>query len=236
MQVYISNKEIAQIAEGVVYACCGESPPKQINIDAVASFLGLPVVYEQIAEEDKDKIGFTSNGREPLAVYRSGRKESVLFPKDVIVLEKLLLNPSEANRRRFTLAHEIGHVLIGRATPGQTDACFNRVYDTEREYNLAELHDRMSLEECQANSMAAMILMPYIVLSDAVYRYIHRKKIPIYGDCVFLPKMKPALQSMSEELGVSYSAMLIQLKKYGLLEYRNMQEYFLKTMPSGGEA
>lgn len=81
-----------------------------------------------------------------------------------------------------------------------------------------------------------MILMPYTVLSAAVYRYLRIKKIPIYGDCVFLPKMKLALQSMSEELGVSYSTMLIQLKKYDLLEYRNMQEYFLKTMPSGGDS
>ena len=102
MQVYVSNKEIAQIAEGVVTACCGKSPPKQIDIDAVASFLGLPVVYEQIAEEDKDKIGFTSNGVKLITVYLNGKKERVLFPKDVIVLEKLLLNPSEANRRRFT--------------------------------------------------------------------------------------------------------------------------------------
>lgn len=201
MQVYVSNKEIAQIAE-----------------------------------EDKDKIGFASNGVKLITVYRNGKKERVLFPQDVIVLEKLLLNPSEAKRCRFTLAHEIGHVLIGRATPGHNVACFNRVYDKEREYSIAELHDRMSLEECQANAMAAMILMPYIVLSAAVYRHIHRKKIPVYGDCVFLPEMKPALQSMAEELGVSYSSMLIQLKKYGLLEHRSIQEYFLKIMPGGGDA
>ena len=196
----------------------------------------MPVIYEQIAERDQDKIGFTSNGKEKLAVYRNGRKESILFPKDVIVLEKLLLNSSEANRRRFTLAHEIGHVLIGRATPGHNEACFNRVYDTEREYRLSELHERLSLEECQANAMAAMILMPYTVLSAAVYRYLRIKKIPIYGNCVFLPKIKPILQSMSEELGVSYSTMLIQLKKYGLLDYRNMQEYFLKTIPGRSDA
>lgn len=234
MQVYVSNKEIAQIAEGVVAACCGASPPKQINIDAVASFLGLPVMYEQIAEKDQDKIGFTSNGKEMLTVYRDGRKESVLFPKDVIVLEKLLQNPNETNRRRFVLAHEIGHVLIGRATPGCNEACYNRVYDNEREYSFSEFRDRLSLEECQANAMAAMILMPYAVLVSSVYRHLHIKKIPVYGECVFLPKTKPALQSMAAELGVSYSAMLIQLKKYDLLEYRSMQEYFRKTMPGGG--
>lgn len=39
---------------------------------------------------------------------------------------------------------------------------------------------------------------------------------------------------MSVELGVSYSSMLIQLRKYNLLEQRSMEEYFKKTMTDGG--
>ena len=41
MQVYISNKEIEQIAEGLVQVSCGESPPKYIDIDAIATYLGI---------------------------------------------------------------------------------------------------------------------------------------------------------------------------------------------------
>ena len=97
-----------------------------------------------------------------------------------------------------------------------------------------ELHERLSLEECQANAMAAMILMPRVVLTHSVRRHLRRKAIPVYGDYVFLPKMKPALQQVIVELGVSYSSMLIQLRKYNLLEQHSMEEYFKKTMTDGG--
>ena len=97
-----------------------------------------------------------------------------------------------------------------------------------------ELHERLSLEECQANAMAAMILMPRVVLTHSVRRHLRRKAIPVYVDYVFLPKMKPALQQVFVELGVSYSSMLIQLRKYNLLEQHSMEEYFKKTMTDGG--
>ena len=81
--------------------------------------------------------------------------------------------------------------------------------------------------------MAAMLLMPRTVLTASVRRHIHRKRIPVYGDCVFLPEMKPAMRRMADELGVSYSSMLIQLKKYELLEEREMSEYFQLMMKGG---
>ena len=68
MQVYVSNREIEQIAEGLVHVACGKPPPKRIDIDAVASYLGLTVRYEKFAESDPDKIGFTSDGKSALTV------------------------------------------------------------------------------------------------------------------------------------------------------------------------
>ena len=56
MQVYVSNREIEQIAEGLVHVACGKPPPKRIDIDAVAAYLGLTVRYEKFAESDPDKI------------------------------------------------------------------------------------------------------------------------------------------------------------------------------------
>ena len=49
MQVYVSNREIEQIAEGLVHVACGKPPPKRIDIDAVAAYLGLTVRYEKFA-------------------------------------------------------------------------------------------------------------------------------------------------------------------------------------------
>lgn len=41
------------------------------------------------------------------------------------------------------------------------------------------------------------------------------------------------MRRMADELGVSYSSMLIQLKKYELLEEREMSEYFQLMMKGG---
>ena len=90
----------------------------------------------------------------------------------------------------------------------------------------------MNLGECQANTMAAIILMPKELLAVSVRRHFRRNKIPVYGDCVFLPEIKPVMQSMADELGVSFTAMLIQLRKYGLLEERDITEYFERTKDS----
>lgn len=233
MQVYISNREIAQIAKGLVQISNGQPPPKFVDIDAIAEYLGLTVLYEQFAEDDMDKIGFASDGKNTLTIIRDGRKQRMVFLKNTVVLDRFLLNSEENSRRRFTLAHEISHLLLNHADPTHTAPCFNRIYDTERTYSMDELRERMNLGECQANAMAAMILMPEDLLAASVYRHFRRKKIPVYGDCVFLPKMKPALQKMSEELSVSYTAMLIQLRKYELLEDRDMSEYFKLIVKDG---
>lgn len=213
MQVYVSNREIEQIAEGLVHVACGKPPPKCIDIDAVAAYLGLTVRYEKFAESDQDKIGFTSDGKSALTVFRNGQKQRIIFPKETIVLDSFLRYPCESSRRRFTLAHEISHILINRADPTHTAPCFNRVYDTERRYDLNELRDRMNLGECQANTMAAIILMPKDLLTASVRRHFRKNKIPVYGDCVFLPEMKPVMQVMADELGVSFTTIQKQSAK-----------------------
>ncbi len=233
MRVYISNREIEEIAEGLVETVFGKIPQTRVDIDAVARFLGLNVLYVPIAEADADKIGFVSDGRTPLTVLENGERCRVIYPQNTIVLDRFLLRKDEECRRRFTLAHEIGHVLLNRADPMHAAACYNRVYDTEREYKISELRERLSLGEVQANAMGANLLMIRSLLTNAVRRHFRRKRIPVYGDQVFLPEMKPALQNMSEEIGVSHTAMIIQLKKYDLLERRDISEYFEKTGQGG---
>ena len=56
MKVFISNKEIEEIASGLIQAACGSLASGPIDIDGIARFLNLQVQYEQIAEDDQDKI------------------------------------------------------------------------------------------------------------------------------------------------------------------------------------
>lgn len=228
MKVFISNKEIEEIAYGLIQVTCGSPASGPIDIDSIARFLGLQVHYERIAEDDRDKIGFVSNGSYPLCVMRQNQKVGIVFPKETIILDTFLQRPTENCRRRFVLAHEISHVLINRADPLHNPTCFDREYDQERCYSLQEFQERLNLGECQANSMAAMLLMPKPLVENALRRHMHRSRIPIYGDCVLLPSTKPAIHAIADELGVSFSSLLIQLKKYNLVDRRDMQEYFLK--------
>lgn len=150
MQVYISNKEIAEIAEGLVRQFSGGSPPEMVDIDSIAAHLKLTVVYDSIAEEERDKIAFLSDGIYPLKVYRDAKATGVVFPKDTIVLDDFLLRPGEETHRRFSLAHEVGHKIIYLADPSQQTACFDTPYDCEKRYSLDELKERMTLNTCIA--------------------------------------------------------------------------------------
>lgn len=233
MEVYVSNQEMLQIAEELVRRVCGKPPPCRVDIDAVAKYLGLTVRYEQFAEREPDKIGFSANGKSALTVCRNGIRTQVIFSKDTIVLDRFLLNSTEESRRRFTLSHEIGHKLLAHIDPTYDEGRFSHVYDYKRQYDISDLHERMNLTEWQSTFIGAAVLMPLSMIREALWFHMHRKSIPVYGEFVFLPSMKPSLRKMADELGVSHTAMVIQLKKYGLLKQYSMDEYFQILIEKG---
>ncbi len=231
MKGFISARELTEITQGLVALHHGTPSPPWVDIDSlVTKTLRLPVVYERFATADSDCVGFTSNGETPLAVFRNGRSTEVLYPKDTIVLEEYLSYPNEEYTRRFTLAHEVGHVLLNRADPLQQAACFNRLYDNERQYTMEDLRAHLKLSETQANHIAAALLMPYGTLSGLVRAHTKRRKLPVYGDSVFLPETKVILHEMSRQLGVSHTTLLIQLRKYNLLSHHSIDEYIKKHL------
>ena len=80
--------------------------------------------------------------------------------------------------------------------------------------------------------MAAMLLMPMPLLQNTLRRHPRRSRLPIYGESVLLPSTKLAIHAMADELGVSFSALLIQLKKYSLVDHREITVYFQKMRES----
>ena len=236
MQVFISNKEIVEISEGLVRQFSDGSPPKMVDIDGIARSLGLIVVYDSLAEKEQDKIAFLSDGVRPLSVYRDGVPTKVLFPKDTVVMDRYLLRPEEEIRRRFTLAHEVGHKVIFLTDPTQQAACFDTLMDSERNYTIDDFRERLTFNETTATAIGATILMAPSVMNAALKKHHRGKPIPIYGENVFHPRTKTALRNMAIMLGVSHTALLIQLRKYDLLDHRDLAEYISKYMAGGGEA
>jgi len=227
----ISNRELDELGDGLVRHYLAHSgmqaTARCIDIEGLANFLGLTVTYEIFAEKDFDKIGFLSDGKTPLLVRRGGRVVSFLFPLGTIVLDVSLHADKESGRCRFTIAHEIAHFMIDQHRPA---AQYHRTFDAEKKYSVAEMNELFNIVENQADRLAAAILMPRFTVDRALDDFYKGKRIPVYGQNVIAPKEDKAISRMAAQIGVSYSAMLIRLRQFGLLDYHTVDEYFEKAL------
>lgn len=134
MQNYISYAEADELCDGLIRQFIGSNNvavPSNVDIDAfVTQFLKINVYYEHFAETDLDKIGFCSDGITPLRVFEQGVAVDHVYPPSTIVLDAFLLRPGEEYRRRFTLAHEAGHMLAAQIDP-EASAHFYHTQNTE---------------------------------------------------------------------------------------------------------
>ena len=231
---YVSNRELDELGAGLVRRYLDRSgmqgAEKCIDIEGLANFLGLTVVYEQFAERDQDKIGFLSDGSTPLMIRKDNKIVSFLFPLGTIVLDSFLLGDRESGRCRFTIAHEIAHFVINRHRPAPQ---FHRVFNAEKNYSPAEMHEHFNLIESQADRLAAAILMPQFTLDRALMDFHKGQRIVMYGQNVLANEEQKAISRMASQIGVSFTALLIRLRQCGLLDYHPIEEYLDKTLPGG---
>ena len=237
MTNFISRAEAEELCDGLIQQFIGNvsTIPESIDIDAfVRDFLNCPVLYENIVEEDKDRIAFVADGKRPLRVMKNGQPKEVVYPRNTIVLDKYLLNPSEYNHRRFVLSHEAGHVLANRINP-DSPACFHHFTDRERiNYTIDDLEARYSINEWQANTIGASLLMPRYVMKNTLKKFNGGRRLPIYGDNIFHPREKAILNKMANTLQVSYTALVIRLRDLDMLSRHNVSEYIQKELGLGG--
>lgn len=232
---YISRAEADELCDELIRQFMGEDDHDLcVDIDCfVGGFLGCPVVYENFAEDDPDKIGFASDGVQPLRVRMNGRIQDQVYPRRTIVLDRVLLNPGEEYRRRFTLAHEAGHIIASRIDPNIRSG-FHRVHDECRMYTAEELRQRLSIAEWQANVIAAALLMPRFIIKDALVRFNGGRRLPVYGSNIFAVREKVILQKMAKSLGVSHTALIIRLRDLDALKYHDLSEFINKELRPGG--
>ena len=86
---YISNRELEELGEGLTRHYLENAHVQMaarcIDIEGLANYLGMTVVFETFAEEDRDKVGFLADGRTPLKIRRKGSIVSFCFPLGTIV-------------------------------------------------------------------------------------------------------------------------------------------------------
>lgn len=235
MKSFVSTSEVNELCEALVLDYVkGNSKSFCVDIEGfITEYLKLNIVYAPFAEDDLTKEGFLSDGIHPVRIYMNGRKEDHVFPKYTIVLDQYLLHEAESGRRRFTLAHEAGHYLLCRHNPEQTVPSYRRTFDAEREYTKREIEEMFSLNEFWADKMAACLLMPEFIVKKAVNKYYKNKKVAVYGNSIFAPKDKIRLRKMADEIGVSFSALIIRLKHLNYVEYHETSEYIDKYLQVG---
>jgi hypothetical protein len=159
-----SFEELEELGEAIIKEYIKKT--KQTNclcVDIegfVTSYLGLELEYESFAESDNGRIGFLSDGVRPLWVYRNHQRVQVLFSKDTVVLDNVLLRENESGRHRFSMAHEAAHKILERHIPKQTTPCFHSIFDAEANYTSEKLCQAFSWNELLADRLGAVFLMP----------------------------------------------------------------------------
>ena len=179
MKRFTTNDEIENLCEAMIkdfFKSKHYTNVMCVDIEAfVQEYLGVPIVYETFAEPDPGRVGFLSDGKRPLLVRRGNKVEQVVFPARTAVIEKYLLNQKESARRRFSIAHEGAHDVLGRHIPLQTSpaAAFHSEFDPEMRYTQDMLKEMLSINECFTNRAAACFLMPAFLVARVLKRHLH---------------------------------------------------------------
>ena len=116
-------------------------------------------------------------------------------------------NPSEAPvRRRFTYAHEIGHLILD-VIPNLSNNTQELIVD-----KLNRDSNQQDYREVRANTFAAQLLMPAVLIKGEVDNLINIYKNLNNGS---LPTVDHAIKYLSGKFEVSYDAMKYRLMNLG---------------------
>lgn len=190
-----------------------------VDIDHfVLNFLHCTVVYENIVARS-NCLGFVSNGVDTITISRNGRKRTVLYDRDTIVLDKVLTSSSYESKRRFILGHEAGHVITNRIYGNQA-AYHNHAFDSEANYNREILIEEFNIYETQADRISACLLMPKNIVLKHLETYLDSHKVIKYEGYGVSKYDHSMLLRIANEMKVSITALMIRLKELDLLEVR----------------
>ena len=237
MKYYHKNDEIDEIGEGLVRQFDFDSYSNGHAVDIekfITDYLKYRIVYDNIAESDASKTAFLGDGKAGLCVWRNGRRESIVPPDDLIVVDSHFSQNSMTTQRRFMLAHEAGHIIMDKLCGNTVEAAYNNEFDGEREYSLQELGELFSIKETQATSMGVALLLPKTLVTSLLMMLKEQRHIPIYGNNVLLDRDRKIIGDMAEHFKVSYKSMFYRMRSLKLFEYRLIDEYIAMNLGGNG--
>nr|VFJ47397.1 MAG: protein of unknown function (DUF955) [Candidatus Kentron sp. FM]VFJ47890.1 MAG: protein of unknown function (DUF955) [Candidatus Kentron sp. FM]VFK07828.1 MAG: protein of unknown function (DUF955) [Candidatus Kentron sp. FM] len=161
----------------------------------------IPIDIELVA----DKLGIKVENKEPTEEFKEIVGE-IFFYEDSPIIRVNPKKNSYLPRRRFTIAHEIGHYCLHSAESKQG------FKDSQKAMSRTESYwDRL---ESEANNFAAQILMP----AKQVYG-IGKKVIATYKELTKAEKIPTGVftETMADRFQVSNKAMEYRLKNLRII-------------------
>ncbi|EHH1047122.1 ImmA/IrrE family metallo-endopeptidase [Vibrio parahaemolyticus] len=154
------------------------------------------------------------------AQLQEGVLGSIDFSKNEIKIDTTQCETKE--RARFTLAHELGHYILGHADYILRESCYDSHLDEAR--NDVSIRDIMRLE-WQANQFASSLLLPkkqfvMAFLEQARTRGIHNRGFgALFVDDQFCNKelLNLVTLSLMKQFNVSKTVIIIRLKQLGIM-------------------
>lgn len=186
----------------------------------------------EIAQRMNREFGVRFVFNEPLGTTAQGRKilGSCHFPSRTIQVDPALL--ANTARFNFTLAHEIGHLILHRKLKlnfGELDTPVGHIQDNRSHIHLGRRQARTAREwlEWQADYFASGLLMPRSTVRQAIVDKqaglgINRRQGYIYLDnqSANVVAYRNVLYHLQFTYQVSRTVVNIRLKHLGLLEDR----------------
>lgn len=170
-KIAIEKKALSIIKETVGL----EQPP--IDVIRIADYLNADCSEAELPEETSGVLEKHSSGRHTILVNTAHCRE----------------------RKRFSIAHELGHLLFSER---------NGLYiDKKIFFRNGRSHEAVDPEEIAANTFAAELLMPSPLVKRALHSYMKDG---------FLDSGIDVVAKLAESFRVSTTAMSIKLQNMGL--------------------
>jgi len=196
-----------------------------LHFDPRALFRPRSPIYEVVVGL-KDKFGIDFGFDEDLGFSSRGKKilGRFEFESRRILVDRVL--PADSPRFRWTLCHEIGHLVLHRKlNPKLIFRVKSAVVDTATELRFARKPQRSELDwiEWQANQFAAALLLPRVIVGTTLGAVQHEFGIPRLGR-IYLDDQTcnvrdyaAVLHEVSIRLNVSRTVLRIRLLNLGIL-------------------
>lgn len=209
---YRTKKDIELEAMKILFSYDDQSlkEPKSIDEELlVENHLKLPFEVKRLST-DNSILGASSYTGGLINVYdKFSKKQDIYIEPNTIVIDEHLEHENLTPRRRFTIAHEIGHLILHEDTYEVYARCGSR--------QLVQWSD-LDIAEKQANMFAAALLMPCVTLETAIERSLEvleytKEEFMRYAklDRKFYDLL---VNLVAGQYGVSYTCALIRLKKH----------------------